>query len=94
MTQDMDILSPRAAELAEEIRSFLHDRFKIAARVRSVKDGIGFRIYQSRKPKNRHLVDVRAIIAMPIYPTRGRSDGARARGVDCKQSYCFGSTQG
>src|SRR6266478_2137368 len=54
MTQDVDIASTRAAELAEELRAFLNDRFHIAVRVRSVKAGVGFRIYQVRKPKNRH----------------------------------------
>jgi hypothetical protein len=33
MTQDVDILSPRAPELAEEIRKYLNDRFKIAVRI-------------------------------------------------------------
>ncbi|HEY3242325.1 MAG TPA: nucleotidyl transferase AbiEii/AbiGii toxin family protein [Phycisphaerae bacterium] len=65
MTQDVDILSPRAAELAEEVRSFLHERFKIAVRIRSVASELGYRIYQVRKPKNRHLVDVRSVGALP-----------------------------
>jgi len=65
MTQDVDILSIRAAELAEEIRSFLHERFQIAVRIRSVAGELGHRIYQVRKPKNRHLVDVRSISVMP-----------------------------
>lgn len=65
MTQDVDILSPRASELAEEICEFLHQRFHIAVRVRQVKEGMGNRIYQVRKPKNRHLVDVRSIAVLP-----------------------------
>jgi hypothetical protein len=65
MTQDVDILSPRAAELAEEIRAFLHQRFNMAVRVRSVKGGIGYRVYQVRQPANRHLVDVRTVQSMP-----------------------------
>ena len=65
MTQDVDILSPRASELAEEICEFLHQRFHIAVRVRQVKEGIGYRIYQVRKPKNRHLVDVRQEDSLP-----------------------------
>src|SRR3984885_3525667 len=59
MTQDVDIASPRAAELAEELRQYLNQRFHIATRVREFKEGIGYRIYQVQKPKNRHLVDVR-----------------------------------
>src|SRR5277367_5694733 len=59
MTQDVDILSPRAAELAEELRSHLGNLFHIAVRVRVVAGRSGFRIFQLREPKNRHLADVR-----------------------------------
>src|SRR5437762_4039269 len=58
MTQDIDILSPRAAELAEELRSHLGRTFGIAVRVRVVAEGKGFRVFQLREPKNRHLADV------------------------------------
>jgi hypothetical protein len=68
MTQDVDILSTRAADLAEELRTYIGDRFHIAARVRSVAGGKGFRIFQLRQPKNRHLVDVRQVSEFP--PTR------------------------
>ena len=51
MTQDVDILSTRAAEIAEELRSFLHDRFQMAVRVRSVAQGVGYRLYQVRNPR-------------------------------------------
>jgi hypothetical protein len=36
MTQEVDILSTRASDLAEAIRGFLSDRFHIAVRVREV----------------------------------------------------------
>jgi len=72
MTQEIDILSPRAAELAEEIQRFLHKRFRIAVRIGHVAGGIGHRIYQVRQPKNRHLVDVRSVGALP--PTRRVDD--------------------
>jgi hypothetical protein len=65
MTQDVDILSTRAAELAEELRSYLHDRFRMAVRVRAVAAGYGYRVYQVRKPKNRHLADVRNVERLP-----------------------------
>ena len=65
MTQDVDILSPRAQELAEEIRSYLNEKFRIAVRVRQVRKGIGYRIYQVQKPRNRHLVDVRPVQQLP-----------------------------
>jgi len=65
MTQDVDILSTRAKALAEELRTHLVDTFKIAARVREVASGQGFRIYQLREPKNRHLAGVRQIDTFP-----------------------------
>lgn len=67
MTQDVDILSPRAAELAEELRAHLSERFQIAVRVRTVANGLGHRLYQIRKPKNRHLVDIRAVDGLPAH---------------------------
>ena len=63
-TQDVDVMSDRAPELAEELRQYLHERFHIAVRVREVVEG-GFRIFQLQKPKNRHLVDVRAVDPLP-----------------------------
>ena len=65
MTQDVDLASMRAAELVEELRTFLHQRFHIAVRAREVRGGIGYRIYQVRKPENRHLIDVRPVAALP-----------------------------
>jgi hypothetical protein len=67
MTQDVDILSPRAEELAAELRDFLAQRFQIAVRIRTVAGGLGHRVYQVQKPKNRHLVDVRSVASMPAY---------------------------
>ena len=67
-TEDVDVLSPRAADFAEEMRAFLADRFHIAVRVHSVAGGAGHRVYQLRKPKNRHLVEVRPVGVLP--PTR------------------------
>src|SRR5438270_5707159 len=43
MTQDVDIMSPRAVELAEELRTYLNKRLHIAVRVRRVREGIGYR---------------------------------------------------
>lgn len=65
MTQDVDILSPRAAELAEELRAHLNQRFQMAVRIRTVAQGAGYRLYQLRQPKNRHLVDVRSVEHLP-----------------------------
>ncbi|MCY2991110.1 MAG: hypothetical protein NTY19_25010 [Planctomycetota bacterium] len=65
MTQDVDILSTRASEFAEELRAYLAQRFHVAMRVRTVKQGVGYRLYQVRKPRNRHLVDVRRVQELP-----------------------------
>lgn len=63
-TQDVDVMSTRAAEFAEELREHLSERFHIAVRVREIKDK-GLRIYQTRKEGNRHLVDVRIQSVFP-----------------------------
>lgn len=64
-TEDVDILSPRAEGLAAELREFLAKRFHIAVRVREIGEGRGYRLYQIRKPKNRHLADVRPVTELP-----------------------------
>ena len=65
MTEDVDIVSDRAKELAEELRRHLSDTFHIAVLIRKVRGEIGFRLYQLAKPKNRHLVDVRPVASLP-----------------------------
>lgn len=64
MTQEVDILSTRAAELTDEIRKHLNEKFHIAT-VREIREGLGFRVFQMQKPKNRHLVDVRPVSTFP-----------------------------
>ena len=65
MSQDIDLLSTRADELAEEIRQYLSDRFRIAVRVRTIGAGKGYRLFQIQKPRDRHLVDVRNTESLP-----------------------------
>jgi len=65
MSQDIDLLSPRAAELADELRTHLSDRFNVAVRVLEVADGRGYRLYQIQKTGNRHLVDIRLVTSLP-----------------------------
>lgn len=65
MTQDVDIMSTRADSLAEELRSHLASTFAIAARIREVGSGQGYRIYQLREPRNRHLADIRSVTRLP-----------------------------
>lgn len=67
MSEDVDLLSPRAEALAEELRSSLAATFHIATRTREVGDDVGFRVYQLRSPKNRHLADVRQVAALPSH---------------------------
>lgn len=72
MTQDIDLMSPRAADLSEELRQHLSDHFHIAVRVRVIGEGKGYRIFQVQKSGNRHLVDVRSVT---ILPAAERIDG-------------------
>ena len=65
MTQDVDLLSVHATEFSEELREYLSETFNIAVRVRKIGEGKGFRIYQTRKEGNRHLVDVRPVENFP-----------------------------
>lgn len=65
MTQDIDLLSPRAEDLAYELRDHLNQKFHIAVRVREIGEGKGYRLYQVQKSGNRHLVDVQPVDALP-----------------------------
>lgn len=65
MSQDIDLVSTRATELAEELREYLSERFRIAVRVRVIGAGKGYRLFQIQKPRNRHLVDVRTTERLP-----------------------------
>jgi len=65
MSQDIDLVSTRAAELAQELRDHLSEQFHIAIRVRIIGDGKGYRLFQILKPRNRHLVDLRMAKSLP-----------------------------
>ncbi len=67
MSQCVDILSPRAAELAEELRVLLGGRFQIEVRTRNEGRGIPYRLEQVRNPKNRLLVIVRNVETIPVH---------------------------
>lgn len=64
MTEDVDVLSTDAQGVAEALAAHLSARFRIALRVRSPVIG-AFRVYQLRKPTNRHLVDLRQVTELP-----------------------------
>jgi hypothetical protein len=66
MTQDIDLVSVRAAEVAQELRDYLSERFRIAVRVREIGKGRGYWLYQVRKSGNRHLVDLRPVETLPL----------------------------
>jgi hypothetical protein len=65
MTEDVDIVSSRATEFAEDLRRHLSEHFHIAVRVRAIRDGDGFRLYQLAKPTDRHLAAVRPVAELP-----------------------------
>jgi hypothetical protein len=65
MTPDVDILALDAERFTEDLRQYLSDRFHIAVRVRTVREGVGYRLYQLQEPRNRHLVDVRSVTELP-----------------------------
>lgn len=65
MTQDIDIMSPRAAGLAEELCEYLNQKFHIAVCVRIIGEGKGYRLFQIQKTGNRHLVDLRSVKTLP-----------------------------
>ena len=66
MTQDIDLMSPRAAALAEELREHLNQLFHLAIRVREIGEGRGYHLFQVRKLGNRHLVDLRPVEKLPL----------------------------
>jgi hypothetical protein len=65
MTQDIDLMSTRAGQLAQELRDYLGERFHIAVRVREVGEGRGYRLFQVQKSGNRRLVDLRPVETLP-----------------------------
>jgi hypothetical protein len=64
MTQDVDLLSTNAKNVAEELRALLSGKFHIAVRIREIGEK-GLRIYQVRKEGNRHLIDIRPVTELP-----------------------------
>lgn len=68
MSQDVDLQSIRASELAGELRAYLSNRYHIAIRIHQVAQDKGLQLYQIRKEGNRHLVDIRPVSQLP--PTK------------------------
>lgn len=65
MTQDVDLLSIHAKDLAEELKVFLGEKFHITIGIREVAEGKGYRVYQLRSEGNRRVVDLRSIEKLP-----------------------------
>lgn len=65
MTQDVDLVSTRTAELAEELRDKLSRQFHIAVRVQQIGERLGYRLFQIRKSGNRRLADIRSVNSLP-----------------------------
>ena len=66
MTQDIDILALDAAVIAENLKRYLSAEVHIAVRVRKLKSGQSFRLYQIQKSGNRHLAGIRQIEQLPL----------------------------
>jgi hypothetical protein len=65
MSHDVDLISTRARELAEDLREHLSERFHIAVRQQVIGTGKGYRLFQIHKPRNRDLVDLRPAKSLP-----------------------------
>ncbi|MDX6443307.1 MAG: hypothetical protein QOH71_381 [Blastocatellia bacterium] len=65
MSHDVDLISTRARELAEDLREHLSEQFHIAVRQQVIGTGKGYRLFQIHKPRNRHLVDLRPAKSLP-----------------------------
>jgi hypothetical protein len=65
MTQDVAILSSNARALADAILDEIAGRFHLAIRVRELGSERDYRVFQVRKPSNRHLVVIRSVEALP-----------------------------
>jgi hypothetical protein len=59
MTQDVDLLCVAPAEVATALARRLGDHFHIATRVRELRPGKAYRVFQVRSEGNRHLAGVR-----------------------------------
>lgn len=75
MTQDVDLVAVDPRGVAQMLAVHLHDALNLAARVREVRPGVAYRVYQSRKDGNRPLADVR-LAEVPLEDSVER-DGIR-----------------
>jgi len=64
-TQEVDLLSTRAAKLATELRDYLNRRFRLFLLIRRLNKSEGRRIYQATQSGNHFLVDLRPVSKLP-----------------------------
>jgi Nucleotidyl transferase AbiEii toxin, Type IV TA system len=65
MTEDIDVFSQHAPELAETLRDTINRTFHVAIRIRRSADGKGLRLYQTTRESKRHLIDIRPTVDLP-----------------------------
>jgi hypothetical protein len=65
MTQDINLMSMRGKELAEELRTHLSEHFHIAVRLRVIGESKGYRLFQVQESGNRDLVQIRPVESLP-----------------------------
>jgi hypothetical protein len=65
ITQDFDLMSVFAEELAQELCKHLSQLFYTTIRMRKVKKGQGYLIYQVQNLGNRYLVDITKVMELP-----------------------------
>ncbi|HVT44879.1 MAG TPA: nucleotidyl transferase AbiEii/AbiGii toxin family protein [Thermoanaerobaculia bacterium] len=74
MSEDVDLLASDPAAAAEALAGRLGEELHVATRVREIRAGVAYRVFQVRKEGDRHLADVR--LRMPLGETTVR-DGIR-----------------
>ena len=64
-TQDVDLMSTRAAQLTEELANSLSRQFNVYITWKKSKHWDGYALFQLRDNEARRLVDVRSILKLP-----------------------------
>ena len=67
MTEGVDVSSTNAKVVADAVCAFLSKQLHITARVRTAADGRSLRVYQAKKPRNRNLMNIRVVDALPAF---------------------------
>lgn len=70
MTQDIDVLTIHAKQVAEDIVEHLREKFHIAVRIRSIAEEKAYTVYRTMKSQKIKLVDVRQVDTLPAFHRR------------------------